>query len=179
MRTTYYKIFTIAEHEKEEQWLQQMSAQGKALVQAGACRYVFEDCLPNEYEYKILFMDTLPGTQENQDYLAFLAEGGIVKVGQFHRWAYFRKKAEGAPFQLFSDLESEFAHIAKIKKFAGILFLIELFLFCFEIFGAVFHNPYLWLAVLLLGGFTVFIARIYFSIKRKYDSLQKELSIHQ
>ena len=44
MRQVIHKWFWAWEFEKEEQWLNEMSAKGLALVGIGYCRYEFEPC---------------------------------------------------------------------------------------------------------------------------------------
>ena len=41
MRLTKHRWYWVWEYEKEEQWLNQMAAQGWALVSVGYCRYEF------------------------------------------------------------------------------------------------------------------------------------------
>ena len=50
MRETIHKWFWAWEFDKEEQWLSDMAARGKALVSARYVTYEFEDSEPGEYE---------------------------------------------------------------------------------------------------------------------------------
>ena len=59
MRTTMHKWFWIWDFDKEEQWLNQMAANGKALVHTGFCTYEFEDCTPGEYIYRLELLENL------------------------------------------------------------------------------------------------------------------------
>ena len=49
MRTTIRKWFWAWEFDKEEQWLADMAARGKALLSVRYATYEFEDCEPGEY----------------------------------------------------------------------------------------------------------------------------------
>ena len=44
MRKTIRKWFWVWDFDKEERWLNEMAAQGLALVDVGFARYAFEEC---------------------------------------------------------------------------------------------------------------------------------------
>lgn len=121
MRTVIRKWFWAWEFEKEEQWLNEMAAKGLALVGVGYCRYDFEPCEPGEYTFKLEMLDNPPSHPESQTYIRFIEETGAEQIGSMLRWVYFRKKADGQPFDLFSDNESRVKHLNRI------LFLLGLF----------------------------------------------------
>ena len=62
MRTTQYRWFWAWDFEKEEKWLNQMAAQGWALVSVGYCRYEFEACEPGSCAVRLELLDSLPGS---------------------------------------------------------------------------------------------------------------------
>ena len=51
------KWFWAWEFDKEEQWLNDMAAQGLALVDVGFCRYEFEECPPGEYQIRLELLE--------------------------------------------------------------------------------------------------------------------------
>ncbi len=114
MRTTMHKWFWIWDFDKEEQWLNQMAANGKALVHTGFCTYELEDCTPGEYIYRLELLENLPGTMESQQYIRFLEETGAEQIGSYLRWCYFRRKASLGAFDLFSDFDSRIQHLNRM-----------------------------------------------------------------
>lgn len=115
MNHTKYKIFFAWQHEKEEKWLNKMSREGLELMGVGFCRYEFRENNLNQFEYKLEFMNDLPSSYRSQDYIRFLEETGIEFVGSFFRWAYFKKKSDGEPFEIFSDIKSRVDHYKRIR----------------------------------------------------------------
>jgi uncharacterized membrane protein len=104
------------DYEKEEVWLNEMSAKGLAFSNYKFFRYTFEDSKPGEYIYRIELLENLPSTQESKKYLAFLAESGVEHVSSWARWAYLRKKAEDGSFDLYTDAESRLNHSRRISS---------------------------------------------------------------
>lgn len=114
MRMKIHKWFWVWDFEKEEKWLNQMAAQGKALVRAGFCNYEFEDCAPGKYTIRLQMLEHLPCTEEGQAFIRFVEETGAEHVGSVQRWAYFRKKAEQGDFQLMGDNATRMKHVRNI-----------------------------------------------------------------
>ena len=114
MRKTIRKWFWVWDFDKEEQWLNEMAAQGLALVDVGFARYVFEECEPDEYQVRLELLEKAPAHAESQQYIAFVEETGAEQVGRFLRWIYFRKKTVDGSFDLYSDLESRIKHLKRI-----------------------------------------------------------------
>ena len=114
MRKTVRKWFWVWDFDKEEQWLNDMAAQGLALVDVGFCRYEFEECPLGEYQIRLELLENQMKHDESRQYIRFLEETGVEQVGNYFRWAYFRKKAADGPFDLYSDLESRIKHLKRI-----------------------------------------------------------------
>jgi len=115
------KFFWVWQYEKEEAWLNQMSAQGWQLISVGFCLYTFKEGVPGEYLYKLEFMDTWFSRVNNTAYIRFLEETGIEHVDSLFRWAYFRKKANEGTFELYSDNTSKIKHYWRIISMIGLL----------------------------------------------------------
>ena len=92
MRKVIHKLFWAWEFDKEEVWLNEMAAEGMALVGVGWCRYEFEPCAPGEYTVRIQLLEKVPNDAQSADYLAFLEETGAEHVGTWMRWVYLRRK---------------------------------------------------------------------------------------
>ncbi len=115
MAHTVYKAFTVGAFEKEEKWLNEMSAKGLQLIDVGFCRYVFKEGTPGEYVYRLELLENLPSSPQSVAYIRFMNEVGVEQVGSFLRWVYFRKKAMDAPFDLYSDVNSKVKHFKRIN----------------------------------------------------------------
>ena len=114
MRKAAWKFF--ADYEKEEVWLNEMSAKGLALKDFFLGRYTFDDCKPGEYVYRIEFLEDYPGNPVSRRYLDFMAENGVEHVASWARWVYFRRKAEEGAFDIYSDFDSRIKHYQRINN---------------------------------------------------------------
>ena len=112
MKKVIWKIYF--DYEKEEEWLNKMSAMGLAMTGYTWCRYVFEDCEPGEYIYRLELLENMPGHPESQQYIRFMGDNGIEYVAFYIRWVYFRKKAADGAFDIYSDIESRTRHYKRI-----------------------------------------------------------------
>lgn len=113
------------DYEKEEIWLNEMSAKGMALTDYSWCRYVFEEAPNSEYTYRIDLLKNKPNHPESIAYIKFLEENGVECVATYMRWMYLRqKKSEGA-FEIYSDLDSKIKHYKRIFTFWNTLMLLE------------------------------------------------------
>ena len=127
MKKVIHKVFPLWSFEKEEKWLNDMSAKGLQLCDVGFCRYTFEEGTPGEYIYRLELLDYMPSTEQSKRYIHFLEDTGVEHVGTLLRWVYFRKKANAGGFDLFSDIDSKIRHLNRILFLAGILAALNLF----------------------------------------------------
>lgn len=114
MRQTIRKWFWAWEFDKEEQWLNDMAAQGKALVSARYATYEFEDSEPGEYAIRLEMLENMPASEEGQQYISFVEETGAEYVGKVMKWVYFRKKTADGPFELHGDNATRLKHLKRI-----------------------------------------------------------------
>ena len=119
MRQTIRKWFWAWEFDKEEQWLCDMAAQGKALVSARYITYEFEDCQPGEYAVRLEMLEHAPDSPEGRQYIEFVESTGAEGVGKVMKWVYFRKKTADGPFELHGD------NATRIKHLSGIIRLLK------------------------------------------------------
>jgi len=96
--------------EKEELWLNAMSAKGLALFHYSWGAYQFEQSAPSEWTYRIELLPQLASKPESKNYLAFMADTGAQSVVTYRRWVYFRKLTTDEPFEIFSDRDSRITH---------------------------------------------------------------------
>lgn len=118
MRQVIRKWFWAWEFDKEEQWLNDMAAQGKTLVSARYATYEFEDSQPGEYAIRLEMLEKFPCSQESQQYIEFVESTGAEFVGKVMKWVYFRKKKELGDFELHGD------NATRIKHLKGIMTLL-------------------------------------------------------
>lgn len=88
-----------------------MSAQGKELVNYRGGMYTFTTSEPHMWQYAIEILGTT--SKESRDYLSFLEDMGIETVSISAGRAYLRKKDDGTPFVLHSDLKSRLVQAQK------------------------------------------------------------------
>lgn len=126
MKQVRYRWFWAWDFDREEKWLNAWAAEGQALVDAAGIRYVFEESALGAYEYRLELLEHTAGTPESVRYLRFLEEAGIECVGTFGRWAYLRRRSDGVPFSLFSDIDSKIAHLRRVKMLVLAVLVIQL-----------------------------------------------------
>lgn len=142
MRHVVYKYFSIGAYEKEEKWLNEMSAKGMQLVDVSfGIRYVFEEGMSGEYIYRLELLENLPSNVESTAYLHFLEETGVEHVASYLRWVYLRKKASDGDFEIYSDTDSKIKHYKRICTFANIMSILELVVAIIYFWDA--HNQYM------------------------------------
>lgn len=126
MRTTRYKWFWAWNFDREEAWLNEMAAQGLALVAVGPLVYTFEDSAPGEYGVRLELLNDMPGTGKSKRYLEFVEQTGAEYIGSVTRWAYFRKRTAAGAFDLFSDYDSRIRHLNRQLWLLGCLGVAQL-----------------------------------------------------
>lgn len=180
-----YKRFSIGGFEKEEKWLNEMSAKGMQLVSVGFFRYEFEQGTPSEYIYRLEFLDKLPLNAESVAYIKFMEETGVDHIGSFFRWAYFRKKTTDGPFELYSEISSKIKHYKRINFIFNYLIVMELTIAIIEFWKA--WNEYMsyghWILFTFLGVFlsvlTIIIFFIGRPIRKTLNALKKEQMVRE
>lgn len=110
-----HKWFWVWDFEKEEKWLNEMSAKGLQLVAIGFCKYIFEETIKGEYTYRLELLENAPSNSESISYIRFLEETGVEYIGSLMRWAYFRKKVADGAFEIYSDIDSKISHYKRIR----------------------------------------------------------------
>lgn len=178
MRHARYRLFWAWNFDKEEAWLNEQAAHGLALVDAAGIRYVFEECEPGAYEYRLELLENMACAAEGRRYLDFLEEMGIECVGMFGRWAYLRRRCDDAPFDLFSDIDSKIKHLRRIDALLFAALALQL-----AGLAALFHMReypqdmlpfvFVWLAFVVLVGFG------FVRIARKAGRLKRERAVRE
>ena len=121
----------FADFEKEEAWLNGMSARGWGMESFFLGFYTFRECDFNEYIYRIELLEKSASHPESARYLAFMGETGAETVATWARWVYFRRPASEGDFDIYTDVESRIKHYRRIYRMLfpiSMLFLSQLFL---------------------------------------------------
>lgn len=177
------------DYEKEEQWLNEMSARGMALTDYSWCRYVFTDTPNGQYHYRIELLQYLPTHPESVAYLRFLEENGVEVVTSYLRWVYLRKPASEGAFDLYTDLDSKIKHYQRINYFWTAMMIAE-FAAAISNLGIGIANLFLNERLgnfsygnLMIGGVTLALGILFLvldlPIRRKIMKLRQEKAIHE
>lgn len=178
---TVNKFYGVWSWDEEEQWLNEMAAQGWYFVKyAFPCRYTFEQGEPGAYQYRLQALEHKIGSKESQDYLAFLRDMDIELIDSYLYWVYLRKPNDGEPFELFSDVESRMKHMRRFMTIPALcLIMLSLNLMWGApvllehggFFGAALVMIEIVLALLLIYGAT--------RMTVKYRELEKQKQIQE
>jgi len=176
-----YKVFAMWNFDKEEQWLNEMAAQGLSLVNVAPFRYDFEETDMGAYQVRLEMLADLPSNPKSQNYIRFLEETGVEHIGTIFRWVYFRKGTEEAPFDLFSDIESRIAHLNRmlvIPLVLGISNVTSAFSWIERYHRYGYRISELWVIIAIL---TTALMLLYGFIRiwHKKRQLQKERVLHE
>ncbi|MBE6037585.1 MAG: DUF2812 domain-containing protein [Anaerofustis stercorihominis] len=119
MKKKEYRLNFIWDYDKEEKWLNEEAKNGWRLTKYFFLKYEFESCEPGEYEYKIQLLDENANNPKNRQYFSFLEDMGINIVATWFRWIYLEKRADGEPFEIFSDRNSRLKHMKSVLTFTN------------------------------------------------------------
>ena len=86
MKKVIRKLFWVWDFDKEEKWLNEMSAAGLQLRGVGFCKYTFEQGLPGEYVYRLELLNNWPSSYESVQYIRFIEDTGAEHIGSLLRW---------------------------------------------------------------------------------------------
>lgn len=130
MKKVKYRFYV--DHEKEEQWVNEMSREGWHLERFIVFRYSFVKGKPGAYIYRNELLNGLTSSEKN-DYLDFLKGSGIEVVHKFGGWAYLRKKASDGTFEIYTDTASKISYYNRILNLFTILLLCNLVMGIFNL----------------------------------------------
>ncbi|MFZ2538968.1 MAG: DUF2812 domain-containing protein [Oscillospiraceae bacterium] len=170
-------------YEKEEKWLNEMSAKGMALTDYSWCRYVFEDAPNNEFTYRLELLENFPSHAQSIAYLKFLEENDVKFVASYMRWIYLRKKSADGEFDIYSDIDSKIKHYKRILTLWYPIMLLEFVIGFNNLSIGTLHFGELNYVNVFLGGlcvaFGIFILGISIPINKKIKKLKKEKEIRE
>lgn len=175
-----HKTFAVWQHEKEEQWLNQMSAEGWQLVKASPFRYEFTKGEKNFYQYRLEMLPNSPKNPESQRYIEFMEETGAEYLDSMLRWVYFRRRTADGPFEIFSDTDSKISHFNRINTLLILILICELLIGGANLlFGITAHSLLNSVCGILCLVLAVFIICGYLINRKKIKKLLLERIIHE
>ena len=183
-----YRIFTIADYEREALYFREMHAKGWKLRKVSysillfAVKYTFEKCHPEQVSYQLDFYPM--EKSERVSYLQLFKDCGWEHITDFNSFSYFRKAhseiESNAEFEIYNDAAGKLAmvnRILRLRLVPVLLLLVIHILFLLKLLNK--SNAYgLW--SLLAVGLDIFLSLIlllmvvYISWKLWYK--KKELS---
>lgn len=125
---TEFKFFTIADAEKEENYLREMHKKGYKLKKfILPCTYIFEECQPMDTVYKL---DFNPNKVCDDDYIQMYSDYGWEYMFTANGFNYFRKSVADVQseqeLEIFSDITSKYEMVSRIWKMRFIPILLLL-----------------------------------------------------
>ena len=117
-----YRIFTIADYEREALYFREMHAKGWKLRKVSysillfAVKYTFEKCHPEQVSYQLDFYPM--EKSERASYLQLFKDCGWEHITDFNGFSYFRKLYSevelDAEFEIYNDATGKLAMVKKI-----------------------------------------------------------------
>ncbi|MDU6724686.1 MAG: DUF2812 domain-containing protein [Streptococcus mitis] len=117
-----YRIFTIADYEREALYFREMHAKGWKLRKVSysillfAVKYTFEKCQPEQVSYQLDFYPM--EKSERTSYLQLFKDYGWEHITDFNSFSYFRKahsKVESATeFEIYNDATNKLDMVNRI-----------------------------------------------------------------
>jgi hypothetical protein len=156
--------------DKEEAFLNDMSAKGYAMKRFFLGLYTFEKSQPGEYTYRVDLISDKTTEQRNELYDLIRDSGGEL-VQTWGIWAIFRKKGY---FELYTDPESQIKQFRRIRKIFIRLAIVEFLLSIPQWYNALqIKEPLLILMSLILTIIALVFLKQALACSKKIDELQK------
>ena len=119
-----YRIFTIADYEREALYFREMHAKGWKLRKVSysillfAVKYTFEKCQPEQVSYQLDFYPM--EKSERASYLQLFKDCGWEHITDFNSFSYFRKAhseiESDAEFEIYNDVAGKLAMVNRILR---------------------------------------------------------------
>ena len=119
-----YRIFTIADYEREALYFREMHAKGWKLKEVSysillfAVKYTFEKCHPEQVSYQLDFYPM--EKSERASYLQLFKDCGWEHITDFNSFSYFRKAhseiESDVEFEIYNDAAGKLAMVNRILR---------------------------------------------------------------
>ena len=185
-----YRIFTIADYEREALYFREMHAKGWKLRKVSysillfAVKYTFEKCHPEQVSYQLDFYPM--EKSERASYLQLFKDCGWEHITDFNGFSYFRKLHSGieldAEFEIYNDAVGKLAMVKRIltRRMFPILLLFLALLPVFTKFvtgGSSFSWEVFLIFIIdwvLLIVFAIQISYIFWRLSQKWKELSNK-----
>ena len=136
-----YRIFTIADYEREALYFREMHAKGWKLRKVSysillfAVKYTFEKCHPEQVSYQLDFYPMRKS--DRASYLQLFKDCGWEHITDFNGFSYFRKAhseiESDAEFEIYNDVAGKLDMVKRIliMRMLPILLLFSALLLVF------------------------------------------------
>ena len=182
-----YRIFTIADYEREALYFREMHDEGWKLKEVSysnlvvAVKYTFEKCQPEQVSYQLDFYPMKKS--ERASYLQLFKDCGWEHITDFNGFSYFRKLHSGiesdTEFEIYNDAAGKLAMVKRILT-RRMLPILLLFLALLPVFSKFVSggSSFSWVVFLifiidwvLLIVFAIQISYIFWSLFQKWKEL--------
>ncbi|WP_173259370.1 DUF2812 domain-containing protein [Streptococcus sp. 5905] len=119
-----YRIFTIADYEREALYFREMHAKGWKLMKVSysillfVVKYTFEKCQSERVSYQLDFYPM--EKSERSSYLQLFKDCGWEHITDFNSFSYFRKAhseiESAAEFEIYNDAAGKLAMVKRILR---------------------------------------------------------------
>ncbi|MEL0444946.1 DUF2812 domain-containing protein [Streptococcus pneumoniae] len=185
-----YRLFTIADYEREALYFREMHAKGWKLRKVSysillfAVKYTFEKCHPEQVSYQLDFYPMKKS--ERASYLQLFKDCGWEHITDFNGFSYFRKLHSGiesdAEFEIYNDVAGKLAMLKRIltRRMFPILLLFLALLPVFSKFvsgGSSFSWEMFLIVIIdgvLLIVFAIQISYIFWRLNQKWKELSNK-----
>ena len=185
-----YRIFTIADYEREALYFREMHAKGWKLRKVSysillfAVKYTFEKCQPEQVSYQLDFYPM--EKSERTSYLQLFKDCGWEHITDFNSFSYFRKAhseiESNVEFEIYNDAAGKLAMVKRILT-RRMLPILLLFLALLPVFSKFVSgvSSFSWEVFLifiidwvLLIVFAIQISYIFWRLSQKWKELSNK-----
>ena len=185
-----YRIFTIADYDREALYLRKMHAKGWKLRKVSysillfAVKYTFEKCHPEQVSYQLDFYPMKKS--ERASYLQLFKDCGWEHITDFNGFSYCRKVhfeiESDAEFEIYNDAAGKLAMVKRILT-RRMLPILLLFLALIPVFSKFLSggSSFSWEVFLifiidwvLLIVFAIQISYIFWKLSQKWKELSEK-----
>lgn len=185
-----YRIFTIADYEREALYFREMHAKGWKLREVSysillfAVKYTFEKCHPEQVSYQLDFYPM--EKSERASYLQLFKDCGWEHITDFNSFSYFRKAhseiESNVEFEIYNDAAGKLAMVKRIltRRMFPILLLFLALLPVFSKFvsgGSSFSWEMFLIVIIdgvLLIVFAIQVSYIFWRLSQKWKELSNK-----
>ena len=171
-----FKLFTIFEYEKEQDYLRKMNKQGWRLVKVkGLGMYHFEKCEPQDVVYQLDYNEE--GLANKDEYLKMFEDCGWEYIQDYAGYSYFRKAVsdDGVADEIFCDDESRLQMMQRVVQGRMMPLLILFFAVLLPQFINDLLSDHNYFRAFFLGGILLLYVVIFLEYFVKYTQYKNRL----